>query len=144
MCRRDDLKCVWARLPCCLSKCTKKGLFLDTYVTASLRVCNFGNTLAMRVIISRKCSKFNVDFKTAEENWVKVFCLCYNCIWICCIKLSLLRREYLSSEVNVWTNSLKIFQSVKVTFSNSILFVVIKKYDKGATVMIWTVFEHVY
>ena len=34
-----------------------------------------------------------------------------NRIWIGCVKLSLLRREYLSSAVNVLRNNLKIFDS---------------------------------
>ena len=58
-----------------------------------------------------KCSKFNVDYRNAEKNWEKVFCFWDNSIWIGCVKLSLLRGEYLSSAVNVLTNSLNILNS---------------------------------
>ena len=37
-------------------------------------------------------------------------------IWIGWVKLSVLRREYLSSAVNVLTNSLKILHSTKRDF----------------------------
>ena len=46
----------------------------------------------------------------------KVFCFWDNRIWIGGSKLSLLRREYLSSTVNAWTNSLKILHSTKIDF----------------------------
>ena len=39
-----------------------------------------------------KCLKFNIDFKNARKNWKKVFCFWDNCIWIVCVKLSLLSR----------------------------------------------------
>ena len=39
----------------------------------------------------------------------KSFCFLHNSIWIGSYKLSLLQREYLSSAVNVWTNSPQIF-----------------------------------
>ena len=39
-----------------------------------------------------------------------------NCIIIGCVKLSLLRREYLSSAVNVWKHSPKIFHITKRHF----------------------------
>ena len=58
-----------------------------------------------------KCSKFNVDYRNAEKNWEKVFCFWDNSIWIGCVKLSVLRGEYLSSAVNVLTNSLNILNS---------------------------------
>ena len=68
----------------------------------------FGNKSAMRVIFFIECSKFNVDFKNAQKNWEKVFCFWDNSAWTGGIKFSLLRTEYLSSAVNVLTNSLKI------------------------------------
>ena len=39
-----------------------------------------------------------------------------NSIWIGSVELSLLRREYLSSAVNVLTSSLKIFHITKKDF----------------------------
>ena len=39
-----------------------------------------------------------------------------NCVHIGCVKLSLLRREYLSSAVNVLTNSYKALRLTKTDF----------------------------
>ena len=39
-----------------------------------------------------------------------------NSIWIAYVELSLLRRKYLSSAVNVLTNSPKIFHISKINF----------------------------
>ena len=49
--------------------------------------------------------KFNVDFKNAKKNWDNVFSFSDNIIWIDCVKLSLLRREYLSRAVIPLTNT---------------------------------------
>ena len=63
-----------------------------------------------------KSSKFNLRFKNAEKNSEKVFCFLDNYIWIGCTKLSILRREYLSSAANVLTNSPKILHITKRNF----------------------------
>ena len=39
-----------------------------------------------------------------------------NCVRIDCVKLSLLRRKYLSSAVNVLTNSFKALRLTKIDF----------------------------
>ena len=39
-----------------------------------------------------------------------------NCVRIGCVKLSLLRREYLSSAVNMLTNSYKALRQTKIDF----------------------------
>ena len=71
----------------------------------------------------------------------KVFCFLDKCMWIDPAKVPLLRREYLSSAVNVLTISPKILH---ITKRNSIVFTVIKKYGKGASLQIVTVFGTVY
>ena len=43
------------------------------------------------------CSKFDVDFPYASQNWENICCFLDNCIWIGCRKCFLLRWEYLSS-----------------------------------------------
>ena len=63
-----------------------------------------------------KCSEFNVDFRYQEKNWDKVFSFWDNSIWIGCVVLSLICREYLSSAVSVLINSHKIFHSTKGVF----------------------------
>ena len=63
-----------------------------------------------------KCSKFNVDFENGRKNPEKAFCFWDNGVRIGCVKLSLLRREYLSSAVNVLTNSYKALCLTKTDF----------------------------
>ena len=46
----------------------------------------------------------------------KSFLLGDNCVRIGCVRLSLLRREYLSSAVNVLTNSYKALHLTKTDF----------------------------
>ena len=45
-------------------------------------------------------------------------CFWDNCIWIDCVKLFLLKREYLLSALNVLKNSLKILNICKRDFKN--------------------------
>ena len=70
----------------------------------------------MSVGFFKKSSKFNLDFETSEKNSEKVFSFRDNCIRIGCVELSLLRRVYMSSAVNVLTNSLKILHITKRDF----------------------------
>ena len=90
--------------------------FLDIYLIMLFGVCQFKNTSAMRIIFFWKCSKLNLDFENAQKKWEKVLCFRDNCIWRCCNKLCLLRREYLSSAVNVLANNLKILHITKRDF----------------------------
>ena len=91
-----------------------------------------------------KCSKFYVNFENARKSLEKAFCFWDNCFWIGCVKLSLLRREYWSSAVNVLTNTYKLCFWLKPTFSDSITLTMITKYGNGAVIRIATVFERVY
>ena len=97
----------------------------------------------MRLIFFWKYSKFNADFKNAEKNWEKMFCFWDKCIWIICIHLSLLIREYLSLAVNVLWKILKNFHVSKSDFCDSITFTVITQDDKGALIKIESVFRPV-
>ena len=91
-----------------------------------------------------KCSKFNANSKTPEKSWEKIFGFRDKCIWIVCIHLYLLIREYLSSAVNVLRKGLKNFQVSKSDFCNSITFTVISQDDKDALIKIESVFLTVY
>ena len=93
----------------------------------------------MSVIFFWKCSKFNVESKNAEKNPEKIFSFRDKCIWIVCIQLSLLIREYLSSAVNVLKKRLKNFHVSKSDFYNSITFTVITQDDKGSLIDIESV-----
>ena len=64
----------------------------------------------------RKCWKFNVDFRNEEKNSEKLFCFSDNSIWIGSFTLSLLRREYLSSGINLLTKCLNILHSANTDF----------------------------
>ena len=110
----SDSNSVLTRLPCCFSKGPLKLGFLDIYLATYLRVSNFGNTSAMSVILVGKRSKFNLNFKNAEKNCKKCFCFWNNFIWIGCVKVSLLIREYFSFAVNLLTNNLKILHITKI------------------------------
>ena len=61
-----------------------------------------------------KCSKFNIHLRNGSKNSEKDFIFPDNSIWIGCVQLSLLRIEYLSSAVNVLTNSLTILNSSNI------------------------------
>ena len=101
---------------CCLSKDTLRRYLSDIYLTTFWEVGNFGNTLAMSVIFFWTCSKFNQDFKNEEKNSEHFFRFSDSCIWIGCVKYSLLTTEGLWKVVNVVTHSLKIFHITKSDF----------------------------
>ena len=73
-----------------------------------------------------------------------MFCFWDKSIWIVCIHLSLLLREYLSLAVNVLRKGLKNFNECKSDFYNSITFTMITQDDKGALIKIESVFWTVY
>ena len=91
-----------------------------------------------------KCSKFNTEAKSAQNNSEKIFGFWDKCIWIVCIHLFLLIREYLSSAVNVLRKGLKNFHVSKKDFCNSITFTLITRAGKGALIEIESVFRTVY
>ena len=95
----------------------------------------------MRVIFFWKYLKFNADSKNAQKNWEKIFGFWDKCTRIVSIHLSLIIREYLSSEVNVLRKGLKSFHVSKSDFCNSITFTVITQDDKDALINIESVFR---
>ena len=50
------------------------------------------------------------------KNREKVFCFKDNGVWTCCVKVCILRREYVYSAVNVLTNSPNILDLTKADF----------------------------
>ena len=64
-----------------------------------------------------KCSKFNAHFRNAIKNLEKIFYFQINGASSCYVKFSMFRREYLSSVVNVLTNSVKILDQTKADFA---------------------------
>ena len=117
MCCGSDFNRFWARLSCCISKGLQKRNFLDVYLTTVFGIRNFRNTSAMRVIVLWKCSTFYLDSRnTKKKVEKKSFFFRDDCIWICCIKLSLLKREDFWATVNVLKNSPKILPITKTDF----------------------------
>ena len=73
-----------------------------------------------------------------------MFCFWDKSIWIVCIHLPLLLREYLSLAVNVLRNGLKNFHVSKSDFCNSITFTVITQDGKSPLIKIELVFWPVF
>ena len=115
-----DINSVSASLPCYLSKGPMKGVFLDFYLSTFFGVCKFKNPSGMRVIVFLTSDIFFQNWittlKMQQKNVEKFFCFRDNCNWRCCNKLSLLRKEYLSSAVNVLPNSPKTLHITKRHF----------------------------
>ena len=96
------------------------GRFSEIYLSTSFVVGNFGDTVAMRLICFWKCSKFNVDSKNRKKNQKKCFFFWDKWIWIVCIHLSLLIREYLSLAVNALRKGLKNILCLRRTFATQL------------------------
>ena len=99
-----------ARLPCHLWKGALKRDFLDIYLTMYFGVPELKNTSAMIVIFFfENVPNWMEIYKMSKKNWENIFSFWEECIWKCCNKLPLLRREYLLPAVNGLTKSPKIF-----------------------------------
>ena len=73
-----------------------------------------------------------------------MFCFWYKCMWIVCIHLSLLIREYLWSPISVLRKGLKNFHVSGSDFCNSNTFTGIILDEKRAFIKIESVFRPVY
>ena len=75
--------------------------------------------------------KFYVDCGIEEKNRGKGFWFWDNCIWISCVKHSLLLRENTFHPVSICEQTVSRFQILlKTSFLNWLPFRVIKRYDK--------------
>ena len=111
-----DLANAWARLPCCLSKCSLERDFLDIYLTTFSESVISERQKLWGSSFSPKGSKFQADFKYAAKIWEQLFYLSDNCIWFGIVILSLLRTGYIPLVVNVLKNSPKIWHVNKRDF----------------------------
>ena len=98
----------------------------------------------MRVVFFWKCSKYNTNSKNAQNNWEKIFGFWDKCIWIVCVQLFLLIREYVSLAVNLLRRGLKNFHESQSDFCNSITFTVITRAGKSTLIKTESVFQTVY
>ena len=86
-----------------------ESVFRPVYHVACQRVLWNSTVLTFSNHLYRK---FDVHLKNLQKNRETLFCFWKKCIWFGCFKLSLLRRGYLSSPVNVWRNSFKVFRVI--------------------------------
>ena len=145
----NKMKMLWCRFQQCLGP-SAILLVEESSETGRFRhlsdnvfgVCNFQNTKTMQVIFFPKYLKFNLDFRKAPRNGKKVFCFWANCIWICIVKLSLLRC--FPRAANVLISSLKILHANKRDFYQLNWRGSDDEYDKGAVMQILKVLLPVY
>ena len=85
-----------------------------------------------------KCYKFEVYFRNLKRNWENNFCFGDNCIWIGCVKYSLLPGKNTCHRESISYQTVSIFQILlwKIFWNWSSLRL-IKKYDKTTAVKIW-------
>ena len=133
----------FTRLQCYFLKDPLKRVLLDIYLTTFSGVRKLKNTWARILIFVWKCGKLNLNLENKKKR-KKFFSFWDKCIWKCCNKLPLLRRQLLSSAVNELKNSPKILHIIKRYFFNPNCVHRINKYGKGAFVQLWTTFWPVY
>ena len=103
---------------CFLWKGPLKRDFLVIYLTTFFGSGKFKNTSAMRVITFWKCSKFNLNLENGKKSLENISGFWDNCIWKCCNKLPLLRKEYLLSALSQLRTSPNILHITQRDFSN--------------------------
>ena len=113
-----------------VARCSEKtSLFkhLANHIFFSLQFENYINDVAH--IFFWKCSIFDVDFRYAPKNWEIFSCFLDNCTWTECGKFFLLRGEKVSSAVSMITNTPRISNTLRPTFSKSTFANGMKQYD---------------
>ena len=81
-----------------------------------------------------KCSIVDVDLRYGAKKWEFCFCFLDNCTWIEWGNFFLLRREYLLAAVNAITNTPRISDTLRRTFSKTTFEKGMKQYDGSAGV----------
>ena len=104
-------------------------------------VRNFQNTSATRDIFFQNFQNFIYISKMQKKKWEKFFPFRDNCIWIDCVKLSLLRIEYLWPAVIVLKTVAIFCLSLRETFWNLIAFTVINIYGKRGVIQSSALFD---
>ena len=93
------------------------------------------------LFVFSKSLVFYINSRIGTKNSENVFGFLDNGIWIGRSKFSKFRRLYLSSEVNVLTNTPEISQlSLREIFSKAVLPKVMENYDKSAAMQFWHLF----
>ena len=91
----------------------KKTWLHSIYLKFMIKLFNSGAEVIQQCLepvnpFTTEWSKFNAYFRNAIKDEEKVFCFWDNGASSCCAKFRMFRREFLSSVVNVLTNSVKI------------------------------------
>ena len=115
-----QISTVFCPVYCYFWKGPLKRDFLDIYLTTFFGVRQFKDVSTVRVIFFWKWLNLNISSENGKEkkNSENIFRFLDNCLWKCCNKLPLLRREYLWSEVSGLNNSPKILHIIKRDFFN--------------------------
>ena len=100
--------------------CSETGLFSHLSNHASWGL-EFRKYISFQAHLFFKTFKIWCRFQKFRKKIRKCF-FCDHCIWIGCVKHSLLPREYLSLVVNISTKSLKISGTTKTKFFELKLF----------------------
>ena len=98
-----------------VKECSKTTLHREWSNQKFLTVLNLGNTLAMTIIFSLKCLKFNADSRNGTRNRQNVFRFWDSCISIGCRKFSQFQTGNSSSAVKMVTNTSNI---LNITMGN--------------------------
>ena len=88
-----------------------------------------------------KCSIVDVDLRHGAKKWEFFFCFLDNCTWIEWGNFFLLRREYLLSAVNAITNTPRISDTLRRTFSKTTFEKGMKQYDGSVEVQFFRLFN---
>ena len=131
---------VWDTLTWWLPKGVLKQRFLESDLTQSFTLFNFGNTLAMTIIFSSKCLKIDVNSRNGTKTSENVSQILDNSIWNGRGRFSQFRRGYSPSTIIVSATPLKFQKSQRDTFRKTISFRVMKNYNKKALMKISQVF----
>ena len=130
-------------VPCWFQQCFEPANTLITEWGAEARPFRrlsklYLSEAIISVIIRLRCSswfsercKFHPQLRNTIKNWQKVFRFWDKVVWNCCQKICILRREYLSSGVNVLTNSVKISDVTKAAFFQLNIFRILGKREKS-------------
>ena len=101
----------WDTFTCWLSKDVPKRGFSQSGMTKFFTVCNFGNILAMTIILFFKM--FKIFCRLQKWNKQLIFCFSDNCICIGNCKFSQSSTGYLPSAVNELTKTWKILRNTR-------------------------------
>ena len=128
-----DLAIIWDIFTCWLMPVLKR-LFLERRLSKIFRVCNFGNTLTITIILLFKMFKIWWRFQKCNKNLEKLFRFSDYCIWSGSCNFSQTWTVYFPSTVNVLANSPKISPNTRgdiflINFPEND-----KKHDKNALV----------